>query len=328
MESLIPSETASAASRLRRRSSANVSCPLRTLLSLAVEPHALGGERAQVDVVAAVASGDVVVGAEPHGVRVGELVDSPGVVAHFVEPGHDVPATVAPGDARRGPDGEVHPASGQVQVFGDLAAGLPGADDQDVAVGQLVRVAVLGRVQLDDVLRQPLGQPRLQRHLVRAGGQHDVVGGQLAGRRRQPEPAAGQRLQPLRFDALAQRDVEGLHVRLEVGDDLVPDHETVRIITRVGKPGSRHCQFGVTRQKLSQRRVRHSCPARSRSSTRCPTPAEVRQWDIESPAWPPPTTITGRCRPSSSKFMPISATANHFRTVSSGTSARYQNAVE
>ena len=91
-------------------------------------------------------------------------------------------------------------------------------------------------MQLDDVLGQPFGQPRLERHLVRAGGEHDMVGGQFAGRRREPEPAARQLPQPRRLDALVQRDVELLHVRLEVGDDLVPDHEPVRIVARVREP--------------------------------------------------------------------------------------------
>ena len=34
-----------------------------------------------------------------------------------------------------------------------------------------------------------------------------------------------------------------------------------------GKPGRRHCQLGVTKQKLSQRRARHSWPSRFFSNT-------------------------------------------------------------
>jgi len=46
---------------------------------------------------------------------------------------------------------------------------------------------------------------------------------------------------------------------------------------RYGKPGRRHCQFGVTRKKLSQRRSRHSYATRSASSTMCRMPRS-RRW--------------------------------------------------
>jgi hypothetical protein len=61
-----------------------------------------------------------------------------------------------------------------------------------------------------------------------------------------------------------------------------------------GKPGSRHCQFGVTRQKESQRRLRHSEATLSRSSTTWSMPRCVSHQLIERPAWPPPITTTER----------------------------------
>jgi hypothetical protein len=145
-----------------------------------VQGHALHGEGAQVDVVPAVAAGDVVVGAEPHRVGVVELVDAAGVGAHVVEPGDDVAAAVPAGDARRGTGGQVHGAAREVQVLGDLAARLAGADDEHGPFGELLGVLVRRGVQLRDPVGDALGHPRDARHLVRAGGHDDLVGGDRA----------------------------------------------------------------------------------------------------------------------------------------------------
>ena len=73
------------------------------------------------------------------------------------QPGDDVPAAVAAGDPRRVADGEVHLAAGQVQVLGDLRAGLAGAHDQHLArAGSCVGVAVCGECSWTT----PLGQRR------------------------------------------------------------------------------------------------------------------------------------------------------------------------
>ncbi len=67
------------------------------------------------------------------------------------------------------------PADGE-QFLRDLAAGLAGPHNQDGPVGQLFRVAVAVRVQLQDVARQLCGQRGDFRFLVAAGGQHHVAG--------------------------------------------------------------------------------------------------------------------------------------------------------
>ncbi len=78
------------------------------------------------------------------------VVDGHLVVAHVGKPGDDVAAPVEPGAAGCVADREVHLATGQMQILGDLRAGLSGADDQDFALGQLGGVAVLVRVDLRD----------------------------------------------------------------------------------------------------------------------------------------------------------------------------------
>ena len=77
-----------------------------------MELHALGGPLAQVDVTAAIATGEVVVGLGAYQLGVGVLVDRHGVVAHAIEPIDHVLAAVAPGRAGRRTDAQVHPAAG------------------------------------------------------------------------------------------------------------------------------------------------------------------------------------------------------------------------
>lgn len=95
-----------------------------------VEPHALAGQRTQVDVPAAVAPGDVMVHPEAHRVRVGELADRLAVVPRRVQPGHHVAAAVEPGHPGGAAHREMDPTGGQVQILGDLATRLAGADHQ------------------------------------------------------------------------------------------------------------------------------------------------------------------------------------------------------
>ncbi len=133
------SDTASAESRFRARSPAKLSAPSRDAGQPTVQPHPVPGERPQVDVVPAVPAGHVMVGPEPHRVGVVELGDRPAVVTHVIQPGHHVPAAVPPGDPRRAAHRQVNAAARQVQVLGDLAAGLPGTDDEHVTVGELPR---------------------------------------------------------------------------------------------------------------------------------------------------------------------------------------------
>src|SRR5947209_12137259 len=146
----------------------------------AVHPHAVAGEGAQVDVASAVATGDVMVHPEVHCVRVGEFADRFAVVTDVLKPGHYVAATVEPGDARRATHREVYLTAGQVQILGDLATGLARADHQHLTGRQPVGAAVLRGVNLCQLVRQSVGQPRHSWHLVRPGSQHYMIGDQLA----------------------------------------------------------------------------------------------------------------------------------------------------
>ncbi len=123
-----------------------------------VQPHALGGEATQVDVAPAVAAGDVVVGLLDRGLAAWILGRGLVVEAHVGQPRHAVAAAVEPGHAGRTADREVHLPSGEVQVLGDLRSGLPGADHQHGAIRQLIRVAVLLRMQLGDRRIQRAGE--------------------------------------------------------------------------------------------------------------------------------------------------------------------------
>ncbi len=160
------------------------------------------------------------------------LLDGHVVVAHVVQPRHHVASAVEAGDPRRPPHREVHGAACEVQVLGDLRAGLPGADDEHVVRRQLPRVAVPRGVHLRDPFGELTGPSGHDRSVVAAGGEHDMVGGQRAGRRGQDEP--------VRFVAqlfhrrvLEHRRVERGRVVADVGHDLVAPHEPVRVVAPV-----------------------------------------------------------------------------------------------
>lgn len=204
---------------------------------MAVQAHPVTGEGAQVDVAAAVAPGDVVVDPHPDGPRVVELVDAAGVVTHVVEPGDAVPAAVEPGHTGRAADSQMDLPACQVQILGDLTAGLPRADHQDGPVGKLGRVAVAGGVNLLDVGGQPLGHPGDGRGVVRTSGHDHLVGRELPFAGRQFEDATGAPAQSGDGDAFYQRGLEEGDVLLQVPDDLVADHEAVGVVPLIRVTG-------------------------------------------------------------------------------------------
>jgi hypothetical protein len=128
-------------------------------------------------------------------------------------------------------------ATRQVQVLGDLAAGLAGTDHQNRAVRKPARTAVCGGVGLLDPLGQPPGQRRNRRRVIRAGGHHDLVGGEVPGARAELEHPAGAPTHPRDAHPLRQRRPEVRRIVLEVADYLVADHEAVRISALIGVAG-------------------------------------------------------------------------------------------
>lgn len=124
-----------------------------------------------------------------------------------------------------------------MEILGYLAAGLPSADHEYLPRRQLIGVAVLRRVQLHNARGQPLGHPRRQRHLVRPGREHDLLGGQLAVARGDPIAPLGLVPQPGRGDALGERDIEELHIVLDITDDVLAHHEALGIVPLVREAG-------------------------------------------------------------------------------------------
>ena len=73
-------------------------------------------------------------------------------------------------------------AAGGVEFLGDLSAGLTGADYQHGAFRQLLRIAVIVRVELCHVGGEPGGQRGDLGDLVRAGREDHVLGPQVPER--------------------------------------------------------------------------------------------------------------------------------------------------
>jgi len=201
-----------------------------------IELHALARERAQIDIVAAAATGHVVVRVVAHAMLERVLRDGEIVVAERVEPPHDVATAVAARGPWCGTDAQVHAPAGEVQILGELRAGLTGADDEHVAAGQRRGVRVRRRMDVRDVVVEALGEARQRREMVAADRNDDRRGVPDASRRRHDEPAVfvGE---VRHLDAFAHRRRERRSIRLDVLHDLVLHHEAVGIVARIGKAG-------------------------------------------------------------------------------------------
>jgi hypothetical protein len=133
---------------------------------------------------------------------------------------HDLAAAITARDPRAATDGEVHLTTGVQQLVGDLAARLAAADDEDAAVGQLLRAAVRARVQLEHVRGDALGERRRRRALVGARGHNDVGGLERVAIELQPKPCPRDAQPPdLHTGAHRRRDRGG--VAVEVRDRLL-----------------------------------------------------------------------------------------------------------
>ena len=107
----------------------------------------------QVDGVAAARAGDVGIGVEACG-GVGQLFGRHIEEAGLGEPLEAVAPAIATGDAARLSNREIDCAPVKEEVFGNLAAGLPAADDEKCAGWEARRVAILAGVKLCDGGRQ------------------------------------------------------------------------------------------------------------------------------------------------------------------------------
>src|SRR5690349_13355123 len=120
-----------------------------------------------------------------------------------------------------------------MELLGDLAARLSAAHHEHRSVGQRSRVAVVVHVELEQVRSKPSGGGWTVRALVGAGAEHDPAGPQLAGRGLEHEATARVPPQPGDLDSALDGSVEAGRVALEIGDDLVADHEAVRVVAVV-----------------------------------------------------------------------------------------------
>jgi len=206
---------------------------VREIQEPAVERHAVQRESAQIEIVAARASRDVVVRvlADARAERV--LLDRHLVVAHFVEPRDHVPAAIAPRDARRIADAEPHAPAGEVQVLGDLSAGLARAHDEHLARRELFGIAVVLRMELQQPLREQPGERRDDRRVIAADGCDHRPRAVRSAARVELERSARPGAHVVHGDALAQRRRERCGEPLEIRDDLVACHEAVGIVARV-----------------------------------------------------------------------------------------------
>ncbi|SUC74120.1 Uncharacterised protein [Pseudomonas aeruginosa] len=124
---------------------------------------------------------------------------------------------------------EVDLAPGTLQLVGDLYPRRTGADHQYRTFGQLLRVVVVGRVDLPDTLVARRDR-RDHRTLERAGGGDHAVGLDGPGGGFHGEAGAADIAHHLpHLDAGTDRRVEFLRVGLEIGRHLVLAGETVGI---------------------------------------------------------------------------------------------------
>jgi hypothetical protein len=156
----------------------------------------------------------------------------------LADPPEPVAVAVAASGAAAVSNRQRYRATGLVELFGQLDAGLARTDDEDAARRQGVGAAVMVRVDLRDPGAEPGGR-RDPRHVERARRGHDVPCPDGSPRRFDGEPAILGRVQGDPTDVGIE-----LHRRLDDGGvtggstgDLVPGHEPVRFGSVVGVVG-------------------------------------------------------------------------------------------
>jgi hypothetical protein len=162
MLALILLYTASAASRLLPRSRGELQGGAVQAVQATEQLHAFAGEATQVDVAPAVAAGDVMVSVVAHTLTQRVYINTNVVVAHLGQPVDHVLAAIEARTTGRIAYSQKHFAPRQMQVFGDLRTGLPGTDDQHIALWQRLRIAVLLGMNLGD----PAGRRSARRGMI------------------------------------------------------------------------------------------------------------------------------------------------------------------
>ncbi len=164
----------------------------------------------------------------PNALLLRMLVDRLVVVAHVIQPIDDIFAAITPRGARGAAHAQMD-APAQVQVLGDLAAGLAGTDHHDISGRQQLGIFVVGGMDLVDLRRNPLGHARNGGILVAAGGHDHLVGGENTQIARDFEGLGIVPLQPRDRHPFVDGWSERLRVRFDVCNDLILHHKSVRI---------------------------------------------------------------------------------------------------
>src|ERR671917_369522 len=101
-------------------------------------------------------------------------------VVEVPDPLHEMAAAVADWPAAIAPDRQEDAAATCLNLLHDLAAGLAGPDNQHSAWRQLVGIAVVARMKLNDIRWQRRGERRDRRDLMAPGGDNHHVRQQCA----------------------------------------------------------------------------------------------------------------------------------------------------
>ena len=201
----------------------------------AIEGDPFKGEFAQVDFVAAVATGHVVIGFGQRVLRIGVLINGDGVMAHVMQPLCGVAAAIHPRRARGGANRQMDFAPLEVHVFHQLHARLARADNQRCPVWHLFGAAVINRMYLLDRWVELVRREGHDGIVIAARGNHDLICGVIA-------LAAVHQIAFTRalgdFGDLAvfdNRRIETLCKGVEVIGDFLFDHKAVGIVAFVGE---------------------------------------------------------------------------------------------
>ena len=203
----------------------------------AEHPGAALGERVQVERLTARRAGQLHRGQAAGPDEIVHLVVALVEDARRLHPPQDVRPAVAAGHPDVLSHGDADRPPVAQQLVGDLDAARRGADDQDAALGHLVRVPVLDGREGGDLRREGLPERRRGRDVAGARGEHDGIG--------RPVPLVRvDRVAPI--PGSAQRSHRGVGVdrsralpgvAVDQPHDLAGGHVAVRIVPVVRESG-------------------------------------------------------------------------------------------
>ena len=169
------------------------------------------------------------------------------VVLHVIEPLDDILAPIGARYPRCVAYAQMHAPSSQMQVLSDLTAGLAGADHQHFAGRQRLGIPIFAGMDLRDMRCQLVRHARHHRQVITADGDHHLIRAQRTLGRIEFEQPGIVAAQARHRGAFHHGRIETRDVLIDVFDDLVLFHETVRIAAGVVKP--RQCALPVRRDQ-------------------------------------------------------------------------------